>query len=400
MAVSTYIKWWLPSLILYCGCSVYMYDINSEVCLSTPFNFASRKACKFSLKDAKDWFESERCDCQKVCTVKINYLYNSGWSDFDENYYTPSYQLESLAFSFNGLSENLTIINTSCSPSYNTYGIRLNIICRLGFENEIEQDKMEYKPWIRPQHLSTEEPVEITQDLTARRKPVSYERRPTDKPTMEYKPWMRPQHFSTEEPVSVTHDLKARRKHVSYEHWPKDKTTMEYKPWIRPQHLSTEEPVGVTQDQISRRKPVSYERRPHIASNPVMINYTELAKQILAQQQLQQQNLIPEDNRAGVTVGSFIGGLILGVVLTVLVQIVYKYIRNGKPNAEKSNAQRLQFLTTILMKLKEILNKTFPRGKLHMSEGFICDTNRKEDGKECYMESDVSALKMNEEGVI
>ncbi|XP_062602834.1 uncharacterized protein LOC134264557 [Saccostrea cucullata] len=77
-----------------------------------------------------------------------------------------------------------------------------------------------------------------------------------------------------------------------------------------------------------------------------------------------------EDKRVNLTVGSFIGGLILGIVLTLLGVIVYKYIKNWNSKAEKGNTQRLQFLTTLVMKLKEmlIMIRTFPSRNVQISE--------------------------------
>ncbi|XP_062598954.1 uncharacterized protein LOC134260411 [Saccostrea cucullata] len=129
----------LHSLLLYYGYSAY--DIDSGVCLETPFYFALRgRPCWFTLTEAKVWFESEIGDCPKKCQVKISNLENEAWSHYHKLNYTPHYQLNSLTLRFNGLSENLTIIKTSCTSLY-TKRRNLKIICGSDFDKAVDDSK-------------------------------------------------------------------------------------------------------------------------------------------------------------------------------------------------------------------------------------------------------------------
>ncbi|XP_062600466.1 uncharacterized protein LOC134262089 isoform X4 [Saccostrea cucullata] len=109
-----------------------------EVCLETPFHFVFRgRPCWFTLAEAKLWFEAETGDCPKKCQVKISNIENEAWSHYHQSYYTLHYQLNSFTLRFNGLSENLTIINTSCTSSYTTRR-NLKIICRSDFDKAVD----------------------------------------------------------------------------------------------------------------------------------------------------------------------------------------------------------------------------------------------------------------------
>ncbi|XP_062568711.1 uncharacterized protein LOC134230863, partial [Saccostrea cucullata] len=118
----------LPSLLLYFGCS--SYDINSEVCIERLFGFVS-KACRFTLKDAKDWLES--ADCPKECHVIISNLSGTKWFSYG-TFYTAVYELRSIDLCFNGLSESLKTINISCERSF-ADSRSMTVICKSGFEN-------------------------------------------------------------------------------------------------------------------------------------------------------------------------------------------------------------------------------------------------------------------------
>ncbi|XP_061167631.1 uncharacterized protein LOC133176529 [Saccostrea echinata] len=127
-------------MIFHYGCLAY--DIDSEVCLEKPFEFAlSRTDCRFTLAEAKYWLKSETGYCSKKCQVKINNLESEAWSYYNHVYYTVYYQLTSLTLSFNDLGEKVTTIHSRCYSSTSYEKKTIEIICETGFENVVNTSK-------------------------------------------------------------------------------------------------------------------------------------------------------------------------------------------------------------------------------------------------------------------
>ncbi|XP_062600462.1 uncharacterized protein LOC134262088 isoform X2 [Saccostrea cucullata] len=72
MERTRYIEWFLTSVIFQFGSLAY--NIDREVCLETPFDFAMRDGCYFTLTKAKTVFESGMGECPIKCHIKINNL--------------------------------------------------------------------------------------------------------------------------------------------------------------------------------------------------------------------------------------------------------------------------------------------------------------------------------------